>query len=156
MNGFKSYVVAAMLFVTPIHAEQAEFSEVDVVIQLRDENSNAMALWPAIETDMEAIIRQRISTIYNPNGLHVDVSVGEISFDGVTTLEDEFNTLKGLALVREEVDGPVIDTLEFGRRAQTWDVVLKEGMTVLPDKEEFYIAMLNRFADSLVDAVNGE
>lgn len=159
MNALKvCAAILTLVLATPTHAQDVEFSEIDVTIQLGDSASNALRLWPAIEADMEAIMRQRISTIYNPNGTHVDVSVSEISLDGETALtgKGEFNTLRGIAFLRDSKDGPITKTMNFGLRAQTWEAVLKDGMTVLPDKEEFYLALLNKFADSLVTTVNGE
>ncbi len=158
MNPFKTGVAgAALLFATMTHAQDAKFSEIDVSIELNGAASaNAMAYWPDIETDLEAIMLQRISSVFDPNGLFVNVSVTEISMDGETELVDkgDFNTLRGLAYVREEQGGPVIDAVAFGLRAEIWQLGLTDEMTNLDGKEEFYVTMLNRFADNLVNRVN--
>ncbi|CAN0596407.1 unnamed protein product, partial [Ectocarpus sp. 12 AP-2014] len=158
MNPLKICVTAAaLLFSASATAQEAKFSEIDVLIDLSGgESANAIDFWPEIEADMEAIMLQRISTIYDPNGLYVTVSVTEISLDGTRGLVDkgEFNTLRGLAYVREEEGGAVIDALAFGLRAQPWEVGVVDGMTTLADKEDFYVAMLNRFADSMVSTIN--
>lgn len=160
MNPLKICVTGAtLLFAASAYAQEAEFSKVDVLIDLNGGSlANAINFWPEIEADMEAVMLQRISTIYDPNGLHVNVSVTEISNDGTRALVDkgEFNTLRGLAYIREEEGGAVIDALAFGVRAQPWELGLVDGMTTLADKEEFYLAMLNRFADSMVSTINGE
>jgi hypothetical protein len=150
---------AAIAVATLAHAQEAEFSEIDVSIQLGDVNaSNALKFWPTIEPDMEAVMRQRVSTIYNPNGLYVTVSVNEISFDGTRILSDdgEFNTLRGVAIIRDNASGPVVEVEEFGLRAQPWEVSVKDGMFVLADRADFYNAMLNNFADEMVTEINEE
>ena len=150
---------AAIAFAPVAYAQEAEFSEVDVFVQLGDSSTaNALRFWPTIEPDMEAVMRQRISTLYNPNGFHVTVNLSEVSLDGTKSLSDDgaFNTLRGLAILRETPDGPVVKMQEFGLRAQPWEVSVTEGMFVLNDKAEFYNAMLNNFADEMVTQINGE
>lgn len=152
---FVSSIALATASIT--HAQDAEFSEVDVTIQLEDASaSNALQLWPTIEPDMEAIMRQRISTIYNPNGLLVTVSVNEISLDGTKILSDDgaFNTLRGVAIIREKNGGPVVAVEEFGLRAQPWELSINDDMFALSDKADFYNAMLNNFADEMVTEIN--
>lgn len=147
---------AVFAFSMLAQAQAAEFREVDVSLQLGDSSvSNALGFWPSLEPDMEAVMKQRISTIYNPNGLHVTVSLDEVSFDGTKILNDggEFNTLGGLAIVREEPSGPVVKVIEFGLTALPWQVSIEEGMFVLNDKADFYNAMLNHFADEMVTQI---
>ena len=138
------------------HAQDAEFSEIDVSIQLGDADANALQFWPTIEPDMEAIMRQRISTMYNPNGLVVTVSLNEVSLDGTKILADDgtFNTLRGVAIIRENAEGPVVAVEEFGLRAQPWEVSVSDDMFLLSDKADFYNAMLNNFADEMVTEIN--
>lgn len=144
---------AAIACATVSYAQVAEFSEIDVTVQLGE--SNALDLWPDIEPDMEAVMNQRITSIYNPNGLHVTISLDEVSLNGTKTLSDdgEFNTLSGLALVRKEDGGPVVQVVEFSHRAQPWEVGIADGMFILSDKADFYVAMLNRFADEMVTQI---
>lgn len=142
---------AVFAFTMFAQANAAEFREVDVSVQL-DATSNALGFWPSIEPDMEAVMAQRITTIYNPNGLHVTVSLDEVSNDGTRALPDggQFNTLGGLALVRKEPNGPVINVVEFAVTALPWQLGIEDGMFVLNDKADFYNAMLNHFADEMV------
>lgn len=156
MNCLKIIAAGAVFaFATLAPATAAEFREVDVSIQLNADSSNALGFWPSIEPDMEAVMKQRISTIFNPNGLHVTVSLDTVSNDGSGTLADsgEFNTLGGLALVRKEPNGPVVNVVEFSVTALPWQLGIEDGMFVLNDKADFYTAMLNHFADEMVTQI---
>ncbi|MEO9826617.1 MAG: hypothetical protein ABJF50_19615 [Paracoccaceae bacterium] len=160
MNILKVITTSAIVGIASVaNAQEKEFSEVDVTIQLGDAGgSNALNFWPEVETDMEAVIRQRVSTLYNPNGLNVSLNVTEISLDGSKDLPGDgaFNTLRGVAMIREDANGPVVAFEEFGLRAQPWETSIKDGMFLLADKADFYNAMLNNFANELVTVINEE
>ena len=147
---------AAIAFASTASAQDVKFADIDVTVELSDvENSNALDFWPTLEADMERVMTERVAPMYAPDGLDVDVSVTEVSLSGSNLLSDEgeFNTLQGWVYVRDENNGNLVDNFKINLRAETGQVGLQDGMIVLPDMKDFYVALLNAFADKTVERV---
>lgn len=115
------------------------------------EDSNALALYPTLNTDLEAAIAQRVTggDVTDPK---IEVSIREIALDGATMLPEskEFNQMDGVvSLAGAEGD---LGGVSFPVRinAVMGDATAPAGYIVLaPTEGDFYIAMVNAFADSV-------
>ena len=147
---------AAVAFASTATAQDVKFADIDVSVELKDvENANALEFWPTIEADMEKVMTERVASMYSPDGLDIDVNLIEVSLSGSNLLKDEgeFNTLQGWVYVRDENNGNLVDNFNIKLRAETGQVGLQDGMIVLPDMQDFYVALLNAFADKTVEKV---
>ena len=147
---------AAFAFASTATAQDVKFADIDVSVELKDvENANALDFWPTIEADMERVMTERVASMYAPDGLDIDVNLTEVSLSGSNLLkeEGEFNTLHGWVYVRDENNGNLVDNFNIKLRAETGQVGLQDGMIVLPDMQDFYVALLNAFADRTVEKV---
>ena len=146
----------AISMATLTSAQDVTFSDVDVTVELGDvQNANALDYWPSIEADLEKVMTERVSTLYAPDGVDVDVAITEVSLSGSKLLSDggEFNTLKGWIYVRDENNGNLLDTYHINLRAETGQVAWQNGAIKVPEMQAFYDKLLETFADRTVERV---
>ncbi|MEO9822923.1 MAG: hypothetical protein ABJF50_00715 [Paracoccaceae bacterium] len=147
---------AAISLASFASAQEVSISDIDVTVELKDvENANALDYWPTIEADMEKVMNERVSSVYAPDGVDIDVSVTEVSLSGSKLLENggEFNTLHGWIYVRDENNGNLMDTYNIKLRAETGSVGWQDGAVKLPEMQAFYDALLEAFADKTMARV---
>lgn len=128
-------------------------AEADVVVELEDaKNANALQFWPQIETDLETVLAQKMQPFYSGEGYDVTIRLTKVSMTGSTLLTDkgEFNHLEGWVYVRNQDDPDPVDSFKVIISAETGTAGLSEGMYLLPGLADFYVALLNGFADKTV------
>ena len=144
--------VSLMALSGAAYADTVGVSGVEVTTALGGAaDSNALSLYPSLNTDLEAAIAQRVAggDVTDPT---VEVSIREVALDGATMLPDskEFNQMEGvvsLAGASGDLGG-----LSFPVRinAVMGDTTAPAGTIVLaPSDGDFYVAMVNAFADSV-------
>lgn len=124
------------------------------------EDTNAAEFFPGIAGDIQTAIAERITTSDDAADPVVDVDLRSISLDGDTILPDstEFNQME--AVVSISGNSGEIDSLTFPVQvvAMTDTAAVPEGfVAVSPNRDDFYNAMINGFADAVameVSAVN--
>lgn len=156
MKRFLIATSAAALFVTgPVVAEPT-INEADVIVELEDaENANALEYWPQIETDLEEVMAAYIAPLHSDDGYDVKVRLTEVSLSGSKILEGEgeFNHMEGWVYVREQGDPSVVDSFNIVIDAKTQSAGIADGMIVIPGMDDFYVALLNGFADKSVKLI---
>lgn len=160
-------ILATAVTATAVTAQDVKLYDVDVKADLTDfTDSNALKFWPNLEADLQRAIVDRVKLTGVDEDPRIEVLVSKVSVDGDTFLPDsgEFNQLEGVVAVYEgesavttqtevnsEVDTP-ITRYPLRLYAQTAEATVPEGWTLIPPStEDFYNAMVQAFADKVVE-----
>lgn len=139
------------------YAQDNMINEADVVVELEDaENANALEYWPKIEADLEEVFAAYIAPVQSGDGYDVRVRLTEVSLSGSKKLagQGEFNHMEGWVYVREQGEPSVVDSFKVIIDAETMTDNLRPGdFVILPNMDDFYIALLNGFADKSVRSI---
>ncbi|RKF14867.1 hypothetical protein D6850_08325 [Roseovarius spongiae] len=150
-------------------ADPLAVSDVEVRTDLTDfENSNALDYWPELAADLGAAITERVNLTGKAEHPSITVEVTEIAVDGSTILPEsgEFNQLVGVVIgepgestiekpekasdqPQPFVNVPVILHATEGEATGGPDVIV-----IPPSQDDFYHAMLDAFADIVVEKVD--
>jgi hypothetical protein len=140
-------------------AADVTLADVDVIVEFEDaENANAQEFWPAIETDLETVFAAKTAAMHSDEGLDVNVRLTEVSLSGsqILTGEGEFNHMEGWVYVREQGDPDPLESFKVIIDAKTGSAGIIEGMVIVPDMQDFYVALLNGFADKTLQEIEEE
>lgn len=154
-----AFVLGSVLAVTAATSVSAQdktmIHEADVVVELEDMNANALDYWPTIEKDLEAKLAEKIEPYYSGEGYDIRVRLSDVSISGSTLLEGEgeFNTLKGWVYIREQGNPDPIGSVGLSLEAVTGEADSEADFIIPPASDEFYDALLNRFAERTVEEV---
>ena len=150
--------LALGLAMTPAAMAQDKLvDEVDVKVELDDVNANALDFYPNIETDLETKLAEVFSPMHSDDGYDITVSLSEISLDGSKLLgaEGEFNTLKGWVYIREQGNPDPVDSVGLSLQAKTGESDPNAAFVLAPGTDDFYQALLQRFAERTMEEVQG-
>lgn len=167
MNGMKKLVAGSAFVIGGLAAaavgtaafaqDLPQIAKSDVRVELSDVNANALQYWPDIEEDLEAALSREILPYYNADGsgYEIVINVSEISIDGSALLgnEGEFNTLEGWVYIREPGNDQPVEDFGLTMTAKTGAVAPGTRVVIAPSDTDFYEALLQRFANRAVDAV---
>jgi hypothetical protein len=170
MNILKSTVCAFALsaVATMGFAEMPKVSDVEVKANLAAiAESDALTYWPDINEDLRAAIASRVEASEDDDAYRVDVSLDEVKLDGLYVLPNngEFNQMEGVVQVYGVKPGGASEsTGETGELLTSYPVKLeafseeapaREGVVRIPPSEgDFYNALINAFADQVVENLN--
>lgn len=168
MNGIKKLVAGSAFVIGGLAAaavgsaafaqDLPQIAKGDVRVELSDVNANALQYWPNIEEDLEAALNREILPYAVPEGAEgyeIVINLSEISIDGSALLgnEGEFNTLEGWVYIREPGNDQPVEDFGLTMTAKTGAVAPGTRVVIAPSDTDFYEALLQRFADRAVDAV---
>ena len=137
-----------------------EVSEVRVEAELTDAaEANALSRWPTIEQDLEAAIISKLEDMRSDDGWIVQVKLNEVSLSGAKLLPEdgEFNTLDGWIFAFPDDTRERNEEKKVRITAVTGDAEVPENtvMLILPTEQQFYDAMLDAFAENVVEFTSG-
>ncbi len=147
---------AAVGFAGFAAAQDKTIAEADVIVELEDAgNANALEYWPQIESDLETVLAEWIAPMQSGDGYDVKIRLSDVSLSGSTILtgEGEFNHIEGWVYVREQGEPSVVDSFKVIIDAQTGEFPAGPGYYILPGMDDFYVALLNGFADKTVRTI---
>lgn len=120
-------------------------------------DSNILAYYPNIESDIESAIVQRLAGQLADDGYSVIVRLREIGLSGskAGTGIKEFNRISGFVSVYDTERSPH-DSVKLTVNAETGSAELPPNTVGVswPDGEDFYAAMISAFADEAVRLID--
>lgn len=131
-------------------------------------NNNALEYWPTLEQDLGQAIAEKVQFDDTAKAPSIHVEINKVAVDGDTILPDsgEFNQLEGTVKVFEGLNadatssevanssGAIKGSFPLRLSAQTAEGTPPEGWTLVPpSKDDFYNAMVEAFADEIVDRI---
>lgn len=141
---------ATMSFAEPIHV-----TNVEVTAEFTDMDASALAYWPNIETDLGTAIAALVVDLPGTANHNVTVRIQELGLDGSPIPSDtgEFNHLRGRVIaIPEGETTPTADfQLELFATAVVPATASPDAVVISPVEGEFYAALINSFATSVVD-----
>lgn len=163
-NALKRTALVASVSLTALSgaafAEQPAVSRIDVDSTLdAAQGSNAMMLYPEITTDLQTAIAEKVETSDDAGDPTIRVEITRVSLDGATMLPDsrEFNELEGTVVYSDDNGEISAATFPVQVAAYTDDRAAPEGYVLMaPSDEDFYIAMLTTFADTVAELLPEE
>ena len=139
----------------PSLAEPVGVSGVEVETSLgATDGSNALALYPTLNTDLQAAIAQRVTGGQAVHDPVVEVSIRKVALDGDTLLPDskEFNQLEGVVSLSGETGTLSGFSFPVKVSAVSGSSAVPEGyIAVSPSAGQFYVAMVEKFADTVAE-----
>ncbi len=139
--------------------EALKISKIDVEASYSAaQDSNAASFYPDIAIDLRTAIAERVPTSDDAGDPTISVDVRKISLDGATMLPEtqEFNELEGVVSIESGTGD--IGGLAFpvNIKAVSGDMAAPEGYIVMPPSDgDFYVAMVNFFADRVAEELAG-
>jgi len=160
----KSALIVSLAVATfaamPAVAEKPAISKIDIKTNFdAAQNSNALVLYPEIETDLAQSIASRVETSEDADDPTIRIEITKISLDGDTMLPDsaEFNELEGLVIFEDNNNEIPSQTFPVMVAAYSADTIVPEGYVLMaPDREDFYQGLLSTFADTVADLLPDE
>lgn len=141
---------ATMTFAEPIRV-----TTVEVTAEFTDMDARTLTYWPNIETDLGTAIAALVVDMPGTAPHEVTVRIEELGLDGSPTLSDtgEFNHLRGRVIAMPEGETtPTADfKLEMFATAVLPATASPDAIIIAPVEGEFYAALINSFAASVVD-----
>lgn len=155
-TSFRALLLAGGLAMTTIPAyaaDDATVNDIDVSVEVEGvEGSNALSYYPGLEADLQKAVASRVPVSDDPNGYDVKVTIQKISLDGDTILPDsaEFNEMEGVVFYSSPLTNEAPQSFTIQIAAVSGDKVLPPGyIAVSPSTEDFYVAMVEAFANSV-------
>jgi len=138
--------------------EEIIFSEINVSAAMgAAENTNALDVFPEIVTDLEQAIASRVQTGSDASLPTIKIDIREISLNGnpmLTSLEG-FNEISGVVAIADDNNSIGAQSFAVNVAAYPADQIAPEGfITVPPSEGDFYSAMIEGFADTVVQRID--
>lgn len=156
----------------PALAETKVLSSVEVEADLSAySDSNALEFWPTLDKDLSQAIAQRVEFDDSSEAPRVRVEINRIAIDGDTILPDtgEFNQLEGTVQVYEGLNAgnansevglsndEAVQSFPFRLTAETAEGEAPEGWILIPpSKDDFYSALVNAYADGVLERIKAK
>ncbi len=137
--------------------EQVEFSDINVEASMSAAtNSNALQVFPEIEADLQTAIASRVLTSDDASDPTIRIDIRQISLNGNPMLvgSNDFNEIQGVVDISDPNNDIGGQSFPVNIAAYAADQAIPEGYVVIaPSQSDFYTAMINGFADSVVAEV---
>lgn len=158
--------VFALAAAGPLAALEKTLSGVEVTSALSSyEENNVHKFWPSLDEDLATAIASKLNIDDTADAPRISVEINKVSIDGDTVLPDsgEFNTLEGTVTTHEGGNDPDAIHKADNRDGQTGSYALRmtatsaerempDGwVTVAPSQDDFYNALVDAYATSIVD-----
>ncbi len=156
----RTLALAATLALAPVLATAQEvpvpISDINVTVELKAVESNALDRWPQIGADLNEAIRVAAAPHLANDGVSVAVVLNEVSLGGVQALADdgEFNRLGGWVYVRDDMAAPPILSREIVLESAAFVPGGTSEYYIIPSRPEFYNALVNVFAARVIEEVD--
>lgn len=151
----------------PLAALDKTLAGVNVTADLSAyEDNNVLKFWPTLSDDITTAIASKLTIEHGADAPRIMVTINKVAIDGDTMLPEsgEFNQLEGTVTMRggqsarsdsegQDTDA-VIGSYALKVTAISGDQEVPEGwIAVAPSQEDFYDALIDAFATSIVERI---
>ena len=149
----------AMIVATPVLAVEGPFPvrEVDASTHLEAfENPNALDYYPDVAADVDAAVAAKVDAApedaEHSLGLSIKVTALRLNDNPVLTDDGKFNIMEGVVVVYDKEGDSPLKNEAIILRAEEMPTAMP---AFSPDNRDFYIAMVDAFADRTAEIVEG-
>ncbi len=137
--------------------ETIAFSEIDVELSISAaQDANAMTVYPQITADLQAAISDRVMGSDDASKPTIRVDIRKISLNGNTMLDNTktFNEIEGVVSISDENGSIGAQSFPVNVIATAPTQAVPEGYIAVPPSDaDFYVVMINSFADVVAENV---
>lgn len=152
----------------PLAALDKTLSHVDVTADLSAyEDNNVLKFWPTLEDDITTAIASKVTIDDGADAPRISVAINKVAIDGDTVLPEsgEFNQLEGTVTTHDgKNSGPASEGQDSDALSGSYalkmtavrgDQEVPEGwVAVRPSQEDFYDALIDAYATSIVERLD--
>tara|TARA_R100000935_G_C2821308_1_gene159928 strand:+ start:797 stop:1318 length:522 start_codon:yes stop_codon:yes gene_type:complete len=131
------------------------------------EDNNVLKYWPTLEEDIATAIASKLTVDDSADAPRISVEINKVAIDGDTKLPDsgEFNQLEGTVTTHEgnnnvnsvskgQTRDALIGSYALRMTAISGErVVPDDWVLVAPSQEDFYNALINAYATTIVERI---
>jgi hypothetical protein len=156
VKSFKSVAFAAGVSLAALSSaafaqDELVFSDVNVEASMEAaQNGNAMQVFPEITTDLMTAISSRVPGSDDAADPTIRIDIRKISLNGnpMLTGSNEFNEIEGVVAISGKGGNTPGYSFPVNISAYAADIAVPEGyVAVAPSQDDFYVSMINAFAD---------
>jgi hypothetical protein len=162
-NSVKSIAIATTVSFATMSSlafaqEAPKFSEITVNASLvAAEGSNAMDVFPQITDDLLSAISALVPGSDNAQDPVIKIDIRKITLNGnpLLTGSNEFNEIEGVVDIADQSGNVEARSFPVNISAYTSDRAVPEGyVSVPPSADDFYVVMVNAFAEVVAERAN--
>jgi len=138
--------------------ESPQYSDITVEASLAAaEGSNAMEVFPEIQNDLLSAVSALVPGSDDAQDPAIRIDIRKISLNGnpLLTGSNEFNEIEGVVDIADQTGRATSRSFPVNISAYTSDRAVPEGyVSVAPSAEDFYVVMVNAFAEVVAEQAN--